>query len=798
MGILVPEDKDVAIITSSLKKSFIKVDVVSSKINTVDWAKLFDHVTDCSISSNADSDIRTTATLNLELSYYEYGNFLKTNNIVSESNTDDFGNNDWFLLNMILSISFGYKDLTDNNSEIIWYKQGDFVVISSSYSQDEQILTLTLNDKTVLLNGDRKGSIKASKFIAEANSDTENTDKTIIEILPTRFHDGSWELKTSCPIKSIKNILAPYSIPNEKSYEDFDTLYDYVNYVETSANDANLTSLQNGIEEGILPNGWEYLEDKIKEDTDGWGSIRPVVYNCEESSSIIQFQYPICRNGIYYLYIVEYYPTYVPNQITDIIDTTLTECSEITDYQLDVIGSEYGTVKTKGLIADSVEAVVKCDENSGYIIKSTVNNIYDSKTKSYLDPLYTCLPYDINVDSDITVWSILTKLRDLYPNWQMYFDREGKFICNRVSAGLDDPCYFTITDDIVLKKEVGKDLSGFHNITNVFCPDIEPDFYCETPSVIGSATENYFYKYQDVDGIHTIYVRRYKLNFTTSFQNTKEIEDYIAENDCITIGFGCGFDGFCGIPDNGAFSETIKPIFVDFEFTALDDTSVRLQCIPMTKTTSDRDATYITPPNISDKIIKSEEDSVMFKLTKTDIAPIKDTSSSGYEITSYINKSCMLDYIGKMSNVIATAKNDNPKDSYSIDSVGGFEQNLSGSDYEKIYTVDDAYARANYENWKSSRTVNTINLDIITIPWLEVNQKIEFEGTQYLIDAISRSYKDNTDSLSLSKFYPLYADTTTIATKSSTAPNRHCDLTKYKHIELEPYTHKEIRQGGFR
>ena len=70
MSILVPEDKDMAIITSSLKRSFIKVDVESSKINTVDWAKLFDHVTDCSISSNADSDIRTTATLNLELLYY--------------------------------------------------------------------------------------------------------------------------------------------------------------------------------------------------------------------------------------------------------------------------------------------------------------------------------------------------------------------------------------------------------------------------------------------------------------------------------------------------------------------------------------------------------------------------------------------------------------------------------------------------------------------------------------------------------------------------------------------------------
>ena len=63
-----------------------------------------------------------------------------------------------------------------------------------------------------------------------------------------------------------------------------------------------------------------------------------------------------------------------------------------------------------------------------------------------------------------------------------------------------------------------------------------------------------------------------------------------------------------------------------------------------------------------------------------------------------------------------------------------------------------------------------MNLNTITIPWLEVNQKIEFEGEQYLVNSISRSYKDNVDSLSLSKFYPLYEDTTTAPIKSSTAP----------------------------
>ena len=793
MGILVPEDKDMAIITSSLKKSFIKVEVKSSKINTVDWSKIFDCTSDCSINSSMDSDIRTTATLNLDLSYYEYCLFLKTNNISIDN--DELGNNDWFLLNMVLSISFGYKDLTNSDAEIMWYKQGDFVVISSSYSQDEQKLTLTLNDKTVLLNGDRKGSIKASKFLVETHQETNENDKTIIEVVPTRFHESSWQLKTSCPIKSIKNIITPYSTINQISYRDFDTLYDYVNYAVTNRTNTDLTSLQNNITKDTIPDdwtidGWNSYKAKYNNDTDGWKTVQSPIYTYESNKSIIQFQYPMCRAGIYYFYVVEYYPTYVPNQITDIIDTTLTECSEITDYQLDVIGSEYGTIKTKGLIADSIESIIQCDENSGYIVKGTVNNIYDEKTKNYFDPLYTCLPYDINVDSDITVWSILTKLRDLYPNWQMYFDREGKFICNRISAGLDDPCYLTITDDIVLQKEVSKDFSGFHNITNVFCPDIEPDFYCSNGQRIGDSQNDYYYISSEGK---KVYMRIYKLIFNTSFENSKEIEDYLLENDSVIIGFSCNFEGFNGIPD---ISDSSRPIFLDLEFEALDDSSVSIKYIPVTKTTSENDTTYNAPPVITDTIRYEESESIMFKLIKTDITTPNNTSVD-CDFTSYINQGCSLSYIGKMSSIIATAKNDNPNDSYSIESVGSFEQNLSGNDYEKIYTIDDAYARANYENWKSSRTMNTINLNTITIPWLEVNQKIEFEGEQYLVNSISRSYKDNVDSLSLSKFYPLYEDTTTAPIKSSTAPNRHYNLAKYRYIDLSPYTHREIRQGGF-
>lgn len=89
-------------------------------------------------------------------------------------------------------------------------------------------------------------------------------------------------------------------------------------------------------------------------------------------------------------------------------------------------------------------------------------------------------------------------------------------------------------------------------------------------------------------------------------------------------------------------------------------------------------------------------------------------------------------------------------------------QTFDGGEYEKIWSDELAHERAEYENWKSARLCDRISLQMILIPWLDVNQKFEFqpEGTdsvhQYIIKDISLDILACTMSISAVRFYPLY------------------------------------------
>jgi hypothetical protein len=94
--------------------------------------------------------------------------------------------------------------------------------------------------------------------------------------------------------------------------------------------------------------------------------------------------------------------------------------------------------------------------------------------------------------------------------------------------------------------------------------------------------------------------------------------------------------------------------------------------------------------------------------------------------------------------------------------VGEIRQVLSGGEYENIYGEDLALQRAEYENWKSTDLLDTIELDMIFIPWLKVNQKIEYysqslgKAQVYLVKSISGSSSQDTMRVSCQKFQPLY------------------------------------------
>lgn len=99
---------------------------------------------------------------------------------------------------------------------------------------------------------------------------------------------------------------------------------------------------------------------------------------------------------------------------------------------------------------------------------------------------------------------------------------------------------------------------------------------------------------------------------------------------------------------------------------------------------------------------------------------------------------------------------------YGVDQIGVIRKVCSGGEYSDIYSEDLALQRAEYELWLASDMKNEISLEMIEIPWLGVNQKIEYtpgitgEKTVYMVKSKSGSTTGGTMTINAVRFQPLY------------------------------------------
>lgn len=125
------------------------------------------------------------------------------------------------------------------------------------------------------------------------------------------------------------------------------------------------------------------------------------------------------------------------------------------------------------------------------------------------------------------------------------------------------------------------------------------------------------------------------------------------------------------------------------------------------------------------------------------------------ENTSLANVRNKVTVWGK-DGIRATWEDENPDSPYIASKIGVREISLSGSDYEKIPTVELCAERAEYEGWKRTRLEDSITLNMIDIPWLDLNKKVTYKSNQYITKSIDRDFVSGTMSITMTRFYPLY------------------------------------------
>ena len=84
------------------------------------------------------------------------------------------------------------------------------------------------------------------------------------------------------------------------------------------------------------------------------------------------------------------------------------------------------------------------------------------------------VPYDLEFSTGVTAYDILDKLVNLYPNWEMFFDLDGKFICQRKVTEEDNS--FVVMDDdnlqgLIISESTSIDWSKVKNIVEVWGKD---------------------------------------------------------------------------------------------------------------------------------------------------------------------------------------------------------------------------------------------------------------------------------------------------------------------------------------
>ncbi|MDE6927088.1 MAG: hypothetical protein K2P59_17895 [Acetatifactor sp.] len=158
------------------------------------------------------------------------------------------------------------------------------------------------------------------------------------------------------------------------------------------------------------------------------------------------------------------YPAYVENEqtgevirynvIRDAVMETLRNLAGITDYRIDDMGEHRALP----------------DFNRNWLQYRNENVTWNA------------IPYDLEFASGCSVLSILTTFRDLYPNYEMFFDMDtNAFICQLKPMCYEDDIYLdnSFLQRVLISENTSVDMTTVRNICEVWGKVIETDFYSD-------------------------------------------------------------------------------------------------------------------------------------------------------------------------------------------------------------------------------------------------------------------------------------------------------------------------------
>lgn len=326
-----------------------------------------------------------------------------------------------------------------------------------------------------------------------------------------------------------------------------------------------------------------------------------------------------------------------------------------------------------------VPVVLKADENIREAIIDTLELGGFNKYVVEEAPSPGTIPNDLEFGQGATVYELLSGLRDIYPNYEMYFDVDNVFYYKPIPTGEEDPVYIddTLWKEIVMSETIDVDFQNVKNVIEVYGRTHDPAHFSTETSVSGNT-----------------------ISLTIA-----DVEEYTED---VIYGFT--------LTDNPGYTGA------SLKINDLTSYPIRLS-----------DGTTAAE-------IVAEEGEVYF------CVQFKGT---------YWN------WLGHLQSY-GYAEDDNPDSPFYINStVGKIRLPLFGGEYENIFSDNLATQRADYELWLHTNMNNTVQLQCVPVPWMDVNIKVSYTPqrettpSEYIIKSVNFGLApDDVMSINMIKFYP--------------------------------------------
>lgn len=339
---------------------------------------------------------------------------------------------------------------------------------------------------------------------------------------------------------------------------------------------------------------------------------------------------------------------------------------------------------------------------------------------------WNAIPFDQEFAAGCSVLSILTTFRDIYPNYEMFFDMAtNTFICQLKPMCYEDELFLenTFLQRVLISENTSVDISTVRNICEVWGKVIETDFYSESCSCSDNTYHVSIPGYED--GYHT--------------------------GDIISLRIPAANQADTRIDVNGFGAICI--------YNEADEASVKANELKQNVVYSFK---------IRKTRVNGQDLTRAYLLGQWQVHAVNVLTNgrkSGQFVTAPDGQTCELyskEYFQKFyhcERVDLTVVEDSP---FTVEKLGEILDVKTGGEYENITSDSLAAERAEWENWKNSRLTDQISITTALLPFLDVNKKVSYQRSDsdrahpYIISSVSHDFSGYTSTITMYRFYPLY------------------------------------------